>query len=398
MEFIADFHIHSHYSIATSKNLVPEELNRWGKIKGIDVIGTGDCIHPGWQAELKEKLKPSENGLFQLKKNHQSYFMLTGEISSIYKKNGKCRKNHNICVFPDFKSAKKVSKKLDKIGNINSDGRPILGLDSKNLLEIVLESSEKAFLIPAHIWTPWFSLFGSKSGFDTIEECFEDLTAEIFALETGLSSDPEMNRYLSSLDRYTLVSNSDAHSCEKLGREANLFDTDLSYDGIYNSLKTKTGFKGTIEFFPEEGKYHLDGHRKCGIAWTPEETKKHKGICPVCNKEVTKGVLYRVMELADRKKSEKLEEFKSITSLASLLAQTLNKKNPSCKTVQNKYFELIEKLGSEFHILLNEDIENIKEAGEEKLALGIYNLRNKKVIIKPGFDGEFGKVSVFENN
>lgn len=412
LKFIADLHIHSRFSIATSSKLVPEYLEYWAMIKGINVIGTGDCLHPGWLKEIKEKLEPADNGLFRLKKEYKPdisapdhplipdkvFFMLTGELSNIYKKDGKVRKVHNLCVFPDFEALEKVQQKLMRIGNIESDGRPILGLDSKILLEMVLESSAQSFLIPAHIWTPWFSVLGSKSGFNTIEECYEDLTPHIFALETGLSSDPPMNRACSFLDRFKLVSNSDAHSPEKLGREANLFDADLSYSGIYKSLSGSSGFTGTIEFFPQEGKYHYDGHRKCSICWDPLETLSHGGICPVCTKPVTKGVMYRVAELANRSGPGSLQDkkvFHSITSMPDLLAEIAGRKNCSSKAVQSEYFRLIEKLGPEFHILLDADIDGIRDSGGELIAEGIRRLRRGEVIITEGYDGEFGRIKVF---
>lgn len=413
MKFIADFHIHSHFSIATSKKLVPEYLEYWARLKGINVIGTGDCIHPGWQQELAEKLEPCGNGLFRLRKEFrldeskrlkhdfipdEVFFMLTGEISSIYKRDGKVRKVHNICVFPDMESLKKVQAKLDDAGNIRSDGRPILGLDSRVMLDMVLQSSSESFVIPAHIWTPWFSVLGSKSGFDTIEECYGDLTPEIFAVETGLSSDPEMNWRCSFLDSFRLVSNSDAHSPEKLGREANLFDTELSYFGIYHALKHDKGFKGTIEFYPEEGKYHYDGHRNCGVVWNPLETVKHRGICPVCGKEVTKGVMYRVAELGDRSDvpDSVKKDFYSITQLPDLLSEVMRQKSSSSKSVMNEYFRIIHTLGSEFHLYLDSDIDDINSSGGELLAEGVRRLRNGDVHLKGGYDGEFGTVRVFD--
>jgi PHP family Zn ribbon phosphoesterase len=327
MKFIADLHIHSHYSIATSKQLVPEYLDYWARRKGITVVGTGDITHPGWLEELKEKVTEPEPGLFRLKDQYRldgsaeptdrtapSYlstptvppgaqvrFLLTGEISSIYKRGEKVRKVHNIVLLPGFEAAETMQKKLDAVGNITSDGRPILGLDSRDVMEIVLSSSDDAALIPAHIWTPWFSALGSKSGFDTIEECYDDLSDQIFAVETGLSSDPPMNWVCRFLDRYTIISNSDAHSPEKLGREANLFDTELSYPAVLEAMQSGDDrFLGTVEFFPQEGKYHYDGHRKCGVRWDPLETVRRGGICPVCGKKVTVGVTNRVAQLADR--------------------------------------------------------------------------------------------------
>ena len=302
--YIADLHIHSKYSRATSKECVPEYLDLWARRKGIDLIGTGDFTHPAWRGELKEKLTPSEEGLYILRDDarisdptvlgtKQTRFVVSGEISSIYKKNGKVRKVHNVILLPSLEDADTLSHKLEAIGNIHSDGRPILGLDSRDLLEITLESCPQAVFIPAHIWTPHFSLFGAFSGFDTIEECFEDLTPYIHALETGLSSDPPMNWRVSALDRYHLVSNSDAHSPAKLGREANIINSELSYPALKKALEggVKEGFGGTIEFFPEEGKYHFDGHRNCGLCLTPAQSEEYGGKCPVCGKKITIGCL-----------------------------------------------------------------------------------------------------------
>jgi DNA helicase II / ATP-dependent DNA helicase PcrA len=408
VDFIADLHIHSHYSLATSKQLVIPQLELWGKKKGITVIGTGDAAHPGWLAEIKKDLRSCGNGLFTVKKGvslqekkrydgESVYFILTAEISSIYRYDGRVRKVHNIVLAPSFASFEKIQKKLSTIGNITSDGRPILGLDSRDLLEIVLEADSEAVLIPAHIWTPWFSVLGSKSGFDSIEECYRDLSSNIFAVETGLSSDPPMNRRCSFLDKYTLVSNSDAHSPEKLGREANLFSTDCSYEGIMTALKDPDkGFKGTIEYFPEEGKYHLDGHRSCTIRWEPEDTIKHNGICPVCGKPVTVGVLNRVNELADRKERSKKNctvPFLSLTGLKSIIAEWLNVREQS-KKVSRQYDELLLKFGSEFTILIDVPVEDLVKY-DPVLAEGIDNLRKGMVRLEGGYDGVFGSVNVF---
>jgi len=416
MKFIADFHIHSRFSRATSKNLVPEEIDYWAGLKGIDVVGTGDCTHPGWLAELEEKLETAEGELYRLKKNYRiknrlqpkgrhssgkTRFLLTGEVSSIYKKGGKVRKVHNICIFPDFEAARKFQRRLARIGNIESDGRPTLGLDSKDLLEMVLRSSPDSHLIPAHIWTPWFSILGSKSGFDSVHDCFEELTPHIFALETGLSSDPPMNRLCSFLDRFRLVSNSDAHSPEKLGREANLFDTKPTYKAIFDALKSGDGFLGTIEFFPQQGKYHYDGHRKCNVCWSPQETLEHHGICPNCGKPVTKGVMHRVTELADRSgigTQINKEPFYSITPLAELLAQLQGRRSSTAKSVTEEYFRLIYSIGTEFHILLFAEIEEIRQKGGPLTAHAIKQIRAGDLSIKEGFDGEFGKVTVFEKS
>ena len=319
MHFLADLHVHSHYAYATSKHLNLESLYQWAQIKGIDVVGTGDFTHPAWLEELKEKLVPDGTGLFKLKnppkekalegikpQGKEIRFMLSTEISSIYRKGDRVRKNHNLAYASDFQTVEKINQRLSAFGNLASDGRPIVKLSSRDVLEIVRESAPDAYFIPAHIWTPWYSTFGSKSGYDSLEACFEDLTGELFALETGLSSDPAMNSLVSDLDGYTLVSNSDAHSPAKLGREANRFSTERSYDGIFRAFQTKEGFLGTYEFFPEEGKYHLDGHRKCSIVMEPHESKAAKGRCPVCGKKLTLGVLYRVSELADRQKPASL--------------------------------------------------------------------------------------------
>ena len=319
MRYLADLHIHSPFSRATSKESDLPGLAAWARVKGIDLLGTGDFTHPGWFARIKSILEPAEPGFFKLRPEAVQTarsllpsvagpgsvtacrFVLTAEISSIYKRHGRVRKIHNLLFVPDLEAAARLNARLAAIGNIESDGRPILGLDARNLLEILLEQAPEGFLVPAHIWTPWFSLFGSKSGFDSIEECFDDLSSHVFALETGLSSDPDMNRRVSALDRFALISNSDCHSPGKLGREANIFDTDFNFFAMRDSLKAPgRGFLGTLEFFPEEGKYHYDGHRKCQICLDPLATRQQHGICPVCQRPLTIGVNHRVMELADR--------------------------------------------------------------------------------------------------
>ena len=407
MRFIADFHIHSHYSVATSKDLTPEKLDYWARIKGITVIGTGDFSHPGWLAELKEKLEPAEPGLFKLKDSlrlegapeHPVRFLLTAEISSIYKKHERVRKLHNVIFAPDFETVEQIQARLAQIGNITSDGRPILGFDAKNLLELTLDVNPQNFFVPAHIWTPWFSVLGSKSGFDSIEQCFEDLTPYIYAVETGLSSDPPMNWLCSFLDRFTLISNSDAHSPEKLGREANLFETDLSYHSIVEALKNprSNSFLGTIEFYPQEGKYHFDGHRKCGIRWDPLQTLQNKGICPVCGKPVTVGVLSRVAQLSDRESIEQVplkKEFFSLIPLKEVLSEILNL-GPHSKAVEQAYQTLIQKAGSEFNLLVNLPLQEIKSLTNELVYEAIRRMRERQVIVQEGFDGQFGKIRVF---
>ncbi len=411
MKFIADLHIHSHFSRATSKDLVPGSICLWAKKKGIKVVGTGDFTHPGWCKELKENLVEAEEGLYRLRPDldkqikekvpkacqSQTRFILSGEISCIYKKNGKTRKIHHLILMPDFDSVDCLNTRLGKIGNILSDGRPILGLDSRDLLEIVLESDERAFFIPAHIWTPWFSLFGSKSGFDSLEECFEDLSNHIRALETGLSSDPPMNRRLSALDSYLLVSNSDAHSPAKLGREANIFDTELDYPHIIGAMTNGEGFLGTIEFFPEEGKYHLDGHRKCGIRFEPRETIAHEGICPECGKPITVGVLYRVEELADRDKPVLSKDFVSLIPLTEILSEILEC-GPGTKKVTSVYESLLNELGPELGILMDIPLDAIEEKGGLLLSEAVRRMRDNKVIRQEGFDGQYGIIRLFNEH
>lgn len=407
MKYIADLHVHSLYSIATSKNSNLEGFYTWANIKGINVVGTGDFTHPAWFSELKDKLIPCDNGFFKLKylpeiprefelNSDNIHFCLTSEISSIYKKNDRTRKIHSIIFSPDLETAKKISDKLSEIGNIRSDGRPILKLDPKNLLEIIKDQSPDAHLIPAHIWTPWFSLFGSKSGFDSIEECFEDMSQYIFALETGLSSDPEMNWRWSALDKYTLVSNSDAHSPQKLGREANLFDTELSYYGMFNALITKNGFTGTYEFYPQEGKYHFDGHRKCNIVLHPEDARKLNYNCPVCGKILTLGTLHRLIKLSDRKKAVNLsgKEFKYQIPLKEILSEIHNV-GYNTKKVNHKYSEIISRFKNEFNFLFDTPLDEIGKY-DIKLSNAVNKMRTGDVVAEPGYDGEFGTIKVFK--
>lgn len=409
MRFIADFHVHSKYSRATSKDMSPESIWRWAQLKGINVIGTGDFTHPQWFKELREKLEPAGNGLFKLKKEFSSkgvysscradvFFILTAEISCIYRKNEKTRKVHSVLVVQDFADAERINSALSKIGNLKADGRPILGLDAKKLLEITLDASPEALFIPAHAWTPHFSVFGAVSGFDSLSECFEDLAPDIYAIETGLSSDPAMNWRLSALDNITLVSNSDAHSPAKLGREANILDTDISYKAITKAIKTRKGFKGTLEFFPEEGKYHNDGHRLCDVSLTPKETIKHNYLCPVCGKKVTVGVMHRVEKLADRKEGFKPKgspAFHSIIPLPEIIGEAF-KVGPNSKKVDAEFQKLLAALGNEFKILIDTPLKEIEAAAPPLVSEGISRMRSGKVNIAPGFDGEYGKVRIFE--
>jgi uncharacterized protein (TIGR00375 family) len=401
MFFYADLHIHSKYSRATSKSCNLEELALWAGKKGLGVIATGDFTHPAWFAEIKEKLVPAGPGAFRLKEgNSPVRFVLSVEISTIYKKGDKTRKVHHVVFVPDLAAAEKFRGRLAAIGNIASDGRPILGLDSRSLLETALDSGEGSYIIPAHIWTPWFSVMGSKSGFDSIEECYGDLAPHIFAAETGLSSDPEMNWRVSSLDKYRLVSNSDAHSPGNLAREATVFDAEPDYFGIMNALKDGTGYVGTVEFFPEEGKYHEDGHRKCGVCLAPEETNRLGGICPVCGKPLTIGVLNRVNELADRHGKvappPKAGQVFSLVPLPEILSEILGVGSAS-KSVVAAYETLIQKLGPELDILRAVPVEDISKASSPLLGEAVLRLREGRVIRQAGFDGEYGVIRLFED-
>ena len=409
MKYIADFHVHSKYSRATSPEMSPEGIWRWSQLKGIKVVGSGDFTHPGWLAELQKKLEPASEGLFALKKKFRSdalpgscktdiSFVLSSEISCIYRKNDKTRKVHCVVIAPEFSDALRINKRLSLIGNLSADGRPILGLDAKELLKIVIQESPEAMLVPAHIWTPHFSVFGAVSGFDSLEECFEELTPHIYALETGLSSDPSMNWRLSSLDALTLISNSDAHSPRKLGREANILDTDISYASILSALKTREGFSGTIEFYPEEGKYHADGHRTCGVCMSPEETIRHNYLCPVCGKKVTVGVLHRVAKLADREdgfRPEGAPGYRSIIPLEEIISETI-KVGVSSKAVEKIYTKLLADHGNEFRILLEISVEDIAGSGFPQVAEAISRMRENRIYIASGYDGEFGKIKIFE--
>ena len=411
MKMIADLHIHSRFSMATSKDGTPENLDFWARKKGISLIGTGDFTHPVWREELKERLVSEGNGLYRLrdayvKEESRKFpgegtrFVVSGEISSIYKKNGKTKKGHNVILLPSLEAADAMAQRLEKIGNIHSDGRPILGMDSHDLLEMMLDVCPEGILIPAHIWTPHFSVLGAKSGFDSVEECFEELAPYIHALETGLSSDPAMNWRISKLDRYQLVSNSDAHSPSKLGREANLLDIDCSYEGLYRAIQTGEGLEGTVEFFPEEGKYHFDGHRKCGVSLSPVEAERLGGICPVCGKKLTMGVDHRVEQLADRaegfvKKDGK--KYESLVPLPEVISACMGYSTAS-KKVQGCFEQMIQTLGTEFDILRNVPSEDIKSCAGERIAEGIENVRTGNVKRIPGYDGEYGKIELFEEN
>ncbi|MCI9405913.1 MAG: UvrD-helicase domain-containing protein [Oscillospiraceae bacterium] len=403
--YIADLHIHSKYSRATSRDCDAPHLDFWARRKGIRLLGTGDFTHPAWRAELAQQLMPAEEGLYVLREEFclpdkvggEAFiprFILSGEISSIYKKGGRVRKVHNLILLPSLEDAESLSHRLEAIGNIRSDGRPILGLDSRDLLEITLEVCPQAVFIPAHIWTPHFSLFGAFSGFDTVEACFEDLTPYIHAVETGLSSDPPMNWRVSALDRFTLVSNSDAHSPARLGREVNLLDTGLSYLELARAIQTGEGFAGTVEFFPEEGKYHLDGHRSCQLCLTPAQTAAYGGRCPVCEKKITIGVQHRVEELADRPEGSapsSAKPFESLAPLPEVIAASTGLSAAS-KKVLGQYEGLLERLGPEFEILRRVPLEEIRRQAGPSIAEGIRRLRAGQVRRIPGYDGEYGKI------
>ena len=403
--YIGDLHIHSRYSRATSRDCTPEYLDLWARKKGIDILGTGDFTHPAWREELKEKLEPAEDGLYILKNEYRlkdssapddrkPRFVVTGEISSIYKKMDRVRKVHSLLLLPGLEAADNLARRLELIGNVHSDGRPILGLDCRDLLEIMLEACPEGIYVPAHIWTPHFSLFGAFSGFDRIEDCFEDLTPHIHALETGLSSDPPMNWRVSALDSYHLISNSDAHSPSKLGREANLFDIELSYGGLAKAINEGIGLEGTLEFFPEEGKYHLDGHRKCRLCAEPQDAKQFGNICPVCGRKLTIGVLHRVEDLADRPEGYlpvSAPHFESLVPLPEVIAASIGS-GAASKKVQGQYEKMLSSLGAEFSILRQVPLEDIKKTSGPLIAEGIKRLREGKVERIPGFDGEYGKI------
>ena len=406
--YICDLHIHSRFSRATSRELTPGSLDLWARKKGIHILGTGDFTHPAWRAELREQLVPAEPGLYLLKDALRSpegapagspspRFVITGEISSIYKKNGRVRKVHSLILLPSLEAADVLSGRLAAIGNIHSDGRPILGLDCRDLLDMTLDACPDAIFVPAHIWTPHFALFGAFSGFDSMEECFADLTPQIHAVETGLSSDPPMNWRLSALDGLQLISNSDAHSPAKLGREANLLAIPMSYEGLYGAIQRGDGLEGTIEFFPEEGKYHFDGHRKCHLCITPEQARSYGGICPVCGRKLTTGVLHRVEDLADRSSGfipPKARPYENLVPLPELMAAALGVSAASQRTAKLYEHALLE-LGDEFHILREAPVDDIRRVCGRRTAQAVKRLRAGEVDWRPGYDGEYGHFQIF---
>jgi len=406
MRFIADFHVHSKYSRATSKDMDVESMAKWASLKGVSLLGTGDFTHPFYFAELRQKLKPLGNGLFTLKKEYRKntsqadvYFMLTTEVSNMFQQAGGSRRIHTMIFAPNFKVVEKINNELSELGKLSSDGRPIFGFSAKELVEIITDISDEIFLVPAHAWTPWFSVFGANSGFDSIEECFEEQSKHISCIETGLSSDPQMNWRLSSLDKISLISNSDAHSPNRIGREANVFDCEMNYKEIIEAIKTKDKekFPFTVEFFPEEGKYHFDGHRNCGILFSPAESRKNKNICPVCGRKLTIGVMHRVEALADRSEGfvpENAIPCKHLIPLVEIIAEALNQ-GVDTKGVDNEYLRLVSTYGSEFRILLDLPLEELEKSTPPKILEGIKRVREGNLQITPGHDGVYGKIQIF---
>jgi uncharacterized protein (TIGR00375 family) len=396
MQFIADFHIHSKYSRATSKDMDVPHLAERARLKGIALMGTGDFTHHLWLQELKRQLTDTGNGLYRYQ---DISFILTAEISSIYSKGSRGYRIHNVIFAPSFRTAERINETLSRYGNLSSDGRPILGLDAAELARIIFDIDENCMVVPGHIWTPWFSLFGSMSGFNRIEDCFEDQTEKIFALETGLSSDPAMNWRLSSLDRFSLISNSDSHSPAKIGREANVFACEMNYAAIRDCLRTKDAsrFLKTIEFFPEEGKYHFDGHRLCGVRLSPEETRQAHGVCPKCGKRVTIGVDSRVAQLADRPagfKPANAVPYVNLIPLDEIIAEA-KKMGKGSMAVEREYLAAVSKFGTEFDILLRVPATDLKKGLHPRVAEGVLRVREGKVSIKAGYDGEYGVISIF---
>lgn len=398
MKFIADLHIHSKHSRATSKDMDLASLVKWAKIKGVSMLGTGDFTHPLWLSELKARLEKAEEGVYVYE---GIYFLLTAEVSNIYFKAGRTRKVHSIIFAPSFETVDEINSVLSQYGALASDGRPILSLDCEKMVRDLTRIDPEVFFVPAHAWTPHFSIFGSNSGFDSPEECFEAEMPKVFSIETGLSSDPKMNWRWSKLDRFCLMSNSDAHSPSRIGREANVFSAKINYKDLADILKTKDKkrFLYTIEFFPEEGKYHWDGHRGCKARMAPDEAMKINNMCPVCGKKVTIGVMHRLEGLADRKDGyidERSPSYKSMVPLPEIIGGALGV-GPDSMTVEKEYMQLIKNLGNEFNILLELPEDVLKEKCPPRIALGIINVRKGSLDIMPGYDGEYGKVKIFKD-
>lgn len=406
MQQIADLHIHSKYSRACSRDLTLPNIEKACRVKGVNIIATGDFTFPAWWRDIKSLLVETkkDSGLYRLKAaaDDKIKFILSTELALIYKKNDRARRIHIVVHAPSVEAVAELNNFLDSKYNIISDGRPILGMSAEELIKICLSIHPQFLIYPAHIWTPWFSVFGSKSGFNSMAECFGDYAKNIYAYETGLSSDPEMNWRLSALDKLTLLSNSDAHSLPNIAREANVFDlNEMTYDELYEAIKNKNinKIKYTIEFYPEEGMYHYDGHRDCNIRLSPAETKKHKGICPVCKKPLVIGVMNRVEDLADRPEGFKLKNapgFIKLVELDKIIAESLGIKSRHAAKVQQEYNNLVKVFSNEINILINTPFENLKEATLPKIAEGIERVRTGELIIKPGFDGQYGTIRIFD--
>lgn len=400
MRIIADLHMHSRFSRACSRDMEVESLTRWAKIKGVNLLGTGDFTHPTYLADLKKKLRPLGNGLFQLRQGEpDGRFMLTVEVTNIYHQARRLRKIHTLIFAPSFEAVDRLNAKLCRQGNLAADGRPTFTCSARDLLHIVLDTAPECFLAPAHVWTPWFSVFGSNSGFDSLEECFGEDVRHIKALETGLSSDPEMNWRLSALDGIALISNSDAHSPRKIAREATVLDCEMSYDSVIDAMTSHdpARFLFTIEFFPEEGKYHFDGHRNCNVLLSPAQTMKAKGICPQCGRKLTVGVMHRVNTLADREEGyvpARRIPSQHLIPLEEIIAEALGRK-PGTKEVASEYQKLIDRFGSELRILLDLDEKELSGFTPPRILKGIMNMHQGKVKISPGYDGVYGTVSLF---
>ncbi len=400
MRIVADLHVHSKYSRATSREMGVESLARWARWKGINLLGTGDFTHPTYFAELRAAMEPDGAGLLRLKKGDRDLrFMLTVEVSNVYSQDGAVHRIHTLIFAPSFEAAAKLNLALGRLGKLSADGRPTFGISASDLAELTLSVAPDAFLVPAHAWTPWYSVFGANSGFDSVEECYGQAAKEIHAIETGLSSDPAMNWRWSALDRVALISNSDAHSPSRLMREANVFDTELSYRGILEAIRAKDPrrFLFTIEFFPEEGKYHYDGHRACEIVWAPAETRKHHGRCPVCGKSVTVGVLHRVENLSDRPEGwEPPEAIRAVhlVPLRELIAEALGQ-GVETTGVEQEYLRLVQAGGNELAILLDLPEAELARFCPPRIVEGIRRMRAGQVTIRPGYDGVYGVVKVF---
>ncbi len=396
MKFIADFHIHSKYSRATSSHLDLDQLAQWSKIKGVGLIGTGDFTHPIWFEELRTKLQPTGKGLFEYQDVH---FILTTEVNTLFYRSGRAKNVHHLIFVPSLETVERINRELAFFGSLESDGRPLLTMEARQLVKIVRGIDPRVYIVPAHAWTPHFAIFGSQSGFDRVEDCYEEEAGNIFALETGLSSDPPMNWRLSALDRYALISNSDCHSAKRIAREANCFDCELDFDAIRQAIRSKDPqkFLFTVEFFPEEGKYHFDGHRKCRVVWSPEETKHHKGRCTVCGRPVTVGVMNRVDSLADRPEGYKPAggiPYRNMIPLDEIISEGIGT-GVASQAVEREYLRMIQELQNEFHILFDASEEMLRKHANPKVAEGILRVRQGQIKVRPGYDGEYGKVQIF---